>query len=85
MKDRKTQRAVKNILHNELGITSEKVETLITDYIDEKFDRKVDQFLSSRQFENMVNTRIKEAIAPTVREFVSRKMAGTVINVTVKE
>ena len=57
MKDRQTQRAVKNILHNELGITSEKVETLITEYIDKKLNDKMDRFMNSRSFEYAVEKK----------------------------
>ena len=84
MKDRQTQRAVKNILHNELGITSEKVETLITDYINKKFDDRVERFMNSTQFTNMVNNRIKEQIQPIVRETLKGQLAGININVSLK-
>ena len=57
MKDRQTQRAVKNILHNELGITSEKVETLITEYIDKRFDDKMN-ILTEEFFEKQYKLQI---------------------------
>ena len=84
MKDRQTQRAVKNILHNELGITSEKVETLITEYIDKKLNDKMDRFMNSRTFEYAVEKRIKEQIQPIVRETLKGQLAGININVSLK-
>ena len=85
MKDRKTQRAVKNILHNELGITSEKVETLITDYINKKFDDKVQRFFDSSRFEYLLNKRIDEQIKPIVRENLKNQLAGININVSLNK
>lgn len=66
MKDRQTQRAVKNILHNELGITNEKVEQLITDYVDKKMEQKLDAFMNSRHFEYLVEKRIEKTMTPLV-------------------
>lgn len=83
MKDRQTQRAVKNILHNELGITNEKVEQLITDYINNKFDKKVTDFINSTWFESMVNRRLDQALIPFVRENLKHQLAGISINVTI--
>lgn len=85
MKDRQTQRAVKNILHNELGITSEKVETLITDYINKKFDDKVQRFFDSSRFEYLLNKRIDEQIKPIVRENLKNQLAGININVSLNK
>lgn len=84
MKDRKTQRAVKNILHNELGITSEKVEILITDYINKRFDEKVQKFFDSNRFEFLLNKRIDDQIRPIVRDTLRNQLAGININVSLK-
>ena len=82
MKDRQTRRVVKNILHNELGVTSEKVELLITDYINKKFDDKVQRFLDSSRFEYLLNKRIDEQIKPIVRENLRNQLSGININVS---
>ena len=84
MKDRQTQRAVKNILHNELGITSEKVESLITEYIDKKFNDKVDRFMNSNQFDYMVSKEIQRQIEPIIRQTLKGQLTGININVSLK-
>lgn len=84
MKNRETQRAVKNILHNELGITSEKVEKLITDYIDKKFNERLDQFMNSKTFEYKVQERINSSLGPIVREAMAGQLRNISVNVVVK-
>jgi len=79
MKNRETQRAVKNILHNELGITNEKVELLITDYIDKRLNSKIDQYLNSNQFQCKVNNIVENKISPLVRYAVSRELASVTV------
>jgi len=85
MKNRETSRAVRNILHNELGVTSEKVNDLIVEYINKKFNEKVETFLNSRRFEYMVNEKINKQISPIVREHLRHQLACININVEVKE
>lgn len=82
MKDRQTQRAVKNILHNELGVTNEKVETLITEYINKRLDDRIETFLNSNRFEYLLNKRIDDQIRPAVRENLKNQLAGININVS---
>lgn len=80
--DKQTQKTVKNILHNELGITSEKVEILITDYINKKLNERIETFLGSNQFTHMVNKRIEDQIYPLIRTNLRDQLAGISINVT---
>lgn len=84
MKDRKTHRAVKNILHNELGVTSEKVESLIVDFINKKAEKKLEDFMSSGRFEYMVNRQVEKASVPIVRKSLENQLAGIKINVEFK-
>lgn len=79
MKDRQTHRAVKNILHNELGITSEKVESLITDYINKRLDDKIGDYLESNTFKYKVSTLVEKQITPLVRYAVSRELSQVTI------
>lgn len=79
MKDRQTQRAVKNILHNELGITNEKVESLITDYINKRLDDKIGDYLESNTFKYKVDRLVEKQITPLVRYAVSRELAQVTI------
>lgn len=84
MKDRSTQRAVKNILHNELGITNEKVEQLITDYINTRLDKKFDDFLRSNACDYMINKRVDALIKPIIVEKVRACLNFNTININVK-
>lgn len=79
MKDRQTQRAVKNILHNELGITNEKVESLITEYINKRLDDKIEQYLNSNSFAYKISTLVEKQMSPMVRYAVSRELSGVTI------
>lgn len=82
MKDRKTQRAVKNILHNELGITKEKVESLITEYVGKKFDNRLEILMNTLYFENRITSIIQKQTQPIVRDTLKNQLAGINIDVS---
>lgn len=82
--DHKTHKAVKNILHNELGVTNEAVIKLITDFINHKAKKQFDDFMKTNAFEYMVNKHIENAIKPMVSGMLQRKLSGITINVTVE-
>lgn len=83
MKDRATQRAVRNVIHNELGVSKENIEKIMTDYIDKKIGKKIDNFLDSYSFSIMVNQKIREAIKPTVNEILRNQLNDIKIDVSI--
>jgi hypothetical protein len=82
MKDRKTQRAVKNVLHNELGITKDKVDSLMNDYIDKKFDSKMEILMNTLYFDSKVAAIIKKQMLPIVERVLDNQLRDVNINVS---
>lgn len=70
MKDRKTHRAVKNIIHNELGITEEKLNQLVNEYVDKKLNKRIEDFLESSYFSYIVGDKINKQLDPAIKEVV---------------
>lgn len=85
MKHGETHKAVKNILHNELGVTNEKIENLISEYIDKKFNKRVDDFLNSRSFEYLVERKVKDAVLPMVQYALKTQLSNLSVVVKVGE
>lgn len=83
MKDRATQRAVRNVIHNELGVSKENIEKIMTDYIDKKIGKKIDKFLDSNSFTNMVNQKIRETAKPIAIEILRNQLNDIKIDVSI--
>lgn len=84
--DYDTRRYVKNVLHNELGVTSEKVEKMMCDYIDKKLEAKFDDFMNSSTFGSKVNRYISNNLKPFISEAVKKEFSyGMTINVNLNE
>ena len=81
MKDRQTQRAVRNILHNELGVTSEKVEQIIVDFIDNKANKIFQDYINSTRFEHQVKKHLEQIVTPIVKHELRPMMNGITIQV----
>lgn len=83
MKDRKTQRAVKNVLHNELGITKDKVDSLMNEYIDKKFDSKMEILMNTLYFDSKATAIIKKQMLPIVERVLDNQLRDIKIDVSV--
>lgn len=83
MKDKRVYKTVKNIIHNDLGLTKDEVTALIDDYVNKHVELKIKEYKNSREFEALVHKTIKELVEKEIMTSVRSKLTFTKINVKV--
>ena len=79
----KEHRAIKNILHNELGITKIETEKLLIEHVERVAEKKLADYMKTNAFDSLINSRVKAIVTPIIQEIVKQKMQWGKIEVNV--
>jgi predicted flavoprotein YhiN len=76
-------KAIKNFIHNELGISKQVVVDLTTEFIEKQVSEGIERYLNSKSFENTLNRRIDSRIVPVIEKEIRSKISWTKLEVTI--
>ena len=83
MSKSKEHRAIKNILHNEFGITKAYTEKLLIQHVERIAEKKFADYMKTNAFDSLINSKVQAIITPIIKEIVNQKMKWGTIEVKV--
>lgn len=76
-------KAIKNFLHNELGISKKVVLDLIEDFIQKEVERRLDVYFYSNAFESKAKRLVNEAINPIAQKEIKSRINWAKLEITI--
>lgn len=76
-------KAIKNFLHNELGISRKVALDLIEDFIQKEVERRLDVYFYSSAFESKVERLVNKAIIPIAQNEIKTRINWAKLDITI--
>lgn len=76
-------KAIKNFLHNELGVSKKVALDLIEDFIQKEVERRLDNYFYSKEFDFKVERLVNKAIIPIAQKEIKSRINWAKLEITI--
>ena len=76
-------KAIKNFLHNELGISKKVALDLIEDFIQREVERRLNEYFCSNTFKSKVEILVNKTILPIAQNEIRSRINWSKLDITI--